>query len=224
MTTFKSTKRIFKQIFNEIINESSISDIDEAAFPAYAHKNILIDYLFWKRIEVAFDYAQRNNNPKKILDFGCGSGVLTYLLANNKHEVTSTDIEFSPLNLVKEKIDFPSEVRFIEGDIISNELNHNYFDIIYALDVLEHVDNIEEYIKLFEKLLTPNGVIIVSGPTENIFYKVGRIFAGKRFTGDYHLTNIAKIKQDFKQFLNVNTLKKLFPPITLFELFTASKH
>ena len=37
--------------------------------------------------------------------------------------------------------------------------------------VLEHVDNISEYIQLFEKLLTPNGVIIVSGPTENIFYK-----------------------------------------------------
>lgn len=224
MVTFISTKKTFKKLFNDILNESNNKDIDEAAFPAYAHKNILIDYLFWKRIEVAFNYAQKNNNPKKILDFGCGSGVLTYLLANNKHEVTSTDIEFSPLNLIREKINFPSGVRFIEGDIISSNLNQNYFDIIYALDVLEHVDNIEEYIQLFEKLLTPNGVIIVSGPTENIFYKAGRIFAGKRFTGDYHLTNITKIKNDFKQFLNVKTLKKLFPPVTLFELFTASKN
>lgn len=224
MTTFKSTKKVFKQVFSAILNESNSKDIDEAAFPAYAHKNILIDYLFWKRIEVAFNYAQVTPKPKKILDFGCGSGVLTYLLANNNHEVTSTDIEFSPLELVKEKINFPSKIQFIEGDILSNNLRHNYFDIIYALDVLEHVDNISEYIRLFEKLLTPNGVIIVSGPTENIFYKIGRVVAGERFTGDYHLTNIIEIKKDFKQFLNVKTLKKLFPPLTLFELFVARKN
>ena len=224
METFKLTKQKFKKTFTEIINETNNEDIDEAALPAYAHKNVFIDYLFWKRIEIANTYANKGAKCKRILDFGCGSGVLSYLLAKNGHQVTSTDIEFSPLNLVKEKINFPNNISFIEDDIISNKLENNSFDIIFALDVLEHIENLSEYIQLFEELLKPNGVIIVSGPSENIFYRIGRKFAGKRFTGDYHVTDISKIKKEFKQFLTVNTLKKLIPPVILFELFIANKN
>ena len=55
------------------------------------------------------------------------------------------------------------------------------FDIIYALDVLEHINDLEPYVTLFSKLLVPGGTVIISGPTENIFYKIGRKIAGKRF-------------------------------------------
>ncbi len=224
MNTFNSIKKKFKIIFNEIIQqEPSNYEIDEAALPAYAHKNILIDYLFWKRIEVAYKYAQKNKKTKNVLDFGCGSGVLSYLLAKNKYNVTSCDIEFSPLNLVKTKLNFPENITFIEGDIINHKIPENSFDIIFALDVLEHIDNLTDYIKLFKKLLTPDGIIIISGPTENIFYKIGRKLAGKRFTGDYHVTNISKIKQDFSPYLKVKTIKKLLFPIILFEIFIAKK-
>lgn len=224
METFKTTKKKFKLAFNKIIHESNNETIDEAALPAYAHKNVLIDYLFWKRVQIAFNYAQQHDGSKNILDFGCGSGVLSYLLAKQGHEVTSTDIEFSPLHLVKEKIEFPSNISFIESDIISGELKNKTFDIIYALDVLEHIENLDEYILMFKSLLAPNGVIIVSGPTENIFYKIGRNIAGEKFTGDYHVSDISKIKDNFKQFLKVKTLKKLYPPVKLFELFIAQKH
>ena len=95
----KLTKQKFKKTFTEIINETYNEDIDEAALPAYAHKNVFIDHLFWKRIEIANTYANKGAERKRILDFGCGSGVLSYLLAKNGHQVTSSDIEFSPLNL-----------------------------------------------------------------------------------------------------------------------------
>ncbi|MGB0896770.1 MAG: class I SAM-dependent methyltransferase [Flavobacteriaceae bacterium] len=224
MHTFKQTKHRFKDAFNTIITESDSDLIDEAALPAYAHKNILIDFLFWKRIQLAYQYAQKNSTPKNILDFGCGSGVLSHLLAQEGHSVTACDIEFSPLKLVQDKIEFPSNITFIEGDIISGTLKHQQFDIIYALDVLEHIDNLDDYIHLFSDLLSPEGVIIVSGPTENIFYKIGRQFAGNKFTGDYHVSNISHIKTAFQKFLNVSTLKTLYPPVKLFELFIAQKH
>jgi 2-polyprenyl-3-methyl-5-hydroxy-6-metoxy-1,4-benzoquinol methylase len=221
METFKTTKKKFKTIFNEITDKTNNCEIDEAALPAYAHKNMLIDYLFWERIKVAFEYVKKNINKKKVLDFGCGSGVLSYLLAKNGYEVTSSDIEFSPLKLVKEKIDFPPNISFIEGDIITKDLPDNSFDIICAMDVLEHIDNLSDYIKLFKRLLTPDGIIIVSGPTENILYKIGRKLAGDRFTGDYHVKNISEIKQEFNPFLNVKTIKKIIFPVVLFEIFTA---
>jgi 2-polyprenyl-3-methyl-5-hydroxy-6-metoxy-1,4-benzoquinol methylase len=223
METFQSTKKKFKKTFAEILSTTNNYEIDEAALPAYAHKNPIIDYLFWSRLRVAFEFAQKQTVSKKALDFGCGSGCFSYLLANNGYQVTATDLDFSPLNLVKEKLDFPSNIEFIQGDIIDKDLPDNSFDVIFALDVLEHIENLGDYVQLFKKLLTPEGVIIISGPTENILYQIGRKFAGDRFTGDYHVTNISKIKGVFRPQLNVKTIKKLIFPFVLFELFAASK-
>ena len=223
MGIFNSSKEKFKSVFKQILKEGDNYAIGEAALPAYSHKNPIIDWLFWKRIKVAFNYSVKKNNTKNVLDFGCGSGILSYMLAQNGLSVTACDIEFGPLKLVQDKITFPANVDFIEGDILSKNLAENSFDIIFAMDVLEHIDDLEPYIELFESLLKPDGVVVVSGPTENVFYKLGRKFAGNRFTGDYHVTNISKIKNAFNKRMKVKSLKKLFFPIILFEIFSSQK-
>lgn len=223
MKSFKDVKKKFKNTFHNILKTTQNYELDEAAFPAYAHKNILIDHLFWKRVQVAFNYSQKNSGTKKALDFGCGSGVLSYLLAKNGYNVTGVDIEFRPLELIREKVNFPSNIEFIKGDILALNLPQKSYDVIFALDVLEHIENLQDYIDCFKGLLAEDGVIIISGPTENILYKIGRKIAGQRFTGDYHVTNISKIKNEFKQKLEVKTIKKLVFPLVLFELFEARK-
>ncbi len=223
MNMFNTSKRKFKTVFKQILKEGDNYEIGEAALPAYSHKNPLIDWLFWKRVRIAYDYALHKRSGDKILDFGCGSGILSYMLAKEGYDVTACDIEFGPLQLVRDKINFPSNIDFIEGDILTKNLKDNTFDIIFALDVLEHIDDLEPLHKLFNRLLTPNGVVLVSGPTENVFYKIGRKMAGNRFTGDYHVTNIFKIKKSLKQYMKVTTIKKLLFPIVLFEVFIAQK-
>jgi 2-polyprenyl-3-methyl-5-hydroxy-6-metoxy-1,4-benzoquinol methylase len=221
MEIFKAAKKEFKSTFIDILKETNNPETDEAALPAYSHKNPFIDYLFWKRLHVACAFANKKKEARRVLDFGCGSGFLSYVLAKNGCEVYSADIEFSPLRLVQERIDFPAGIQFIEGDILGKNLPENHFDLIFAMDVLEHIENTTEYIALFKKLLAPGGIIVVSGPTENWLYKIGRKLAGDRFTGDYHEKNIQTIKQEFKSHLRVRTIKRLIVPFVLFEIFVA---
>lgn len=220
MDTFNNSKKEFKSIFKNIIEEDDSYEIGEAALPAYSHKNPFIDWLFWKRIKIAFQISKAKHQ-QRILDFGCGSGVLSYMLAQDSHLITSCDIEFGPLNKVKQSIDFPTNINFVEGDILNMNFKEASFDIIYALDVLEHINDLEPYVTLFSKLLVPGGTVIISGPTENIFYKIGRKIAGKRFSGDYHVTNISAIKTVFSRQMNVKTIKKIQFPVFLFEIFGA---
>jgi 2-polyprenyl-3-methyl-5-hydroxy-6-metoxy-1,4-benzoquinol methylase len=221
---FSTSKRRFKSAFKKVVAAYDSYEIGEAALPPYSHKNPLIDWLFWARIKIAYKYANLNGRVKnKILDFGCGSGVLSYMLAKNNHEITGCDIEFTPLNLLKNTIRFPLNIDFVEGDILDKKLINNSFDIIYAMDVLEHIDDLEPYIKLFYKLPAPKGLIVVSGPTENFLYKIGRKIAGNRFTGDYHVTNISKIKKSFASCMEVTSIKKLLFPFVFFEIFIAKK-
>jgi 2-polyprenyl-3-methyl-5-hydroxy-6-metoxy-1,4-benzoquinol methylase len=99
------------------------------------------------------------------------------------------------------------------------------FDVIVALDVLEHIslDVLPIYLEKFDLILKPNGYFIVSGPTENKLYKLGRKIAGNDFTGHYHETNISEIKAVFKNTFQVNTICKLIWPFFLFEIFYAKK-
>lgn len=221
----KQTKKLFKETITKVLNKNGTDEVlSEAALPAYAHKNPLIDFIFWKRIEIAIQKVQSTNNKQNILDFGCGTGVLSYQLSNLNHAVTAIDLDLSPKQAISEIIDFPKNINFIQGDIFDQKFDQK-FDIILALDVLEHIplNLLPKYLNLFSELLTPNGRLIISGPTENILYKIGRFVAGADFTGSYHETNISLIKIECKKIFSIKKVRKLYFPLVLFEVFEAWK-
>jgi 2-polyprenyl-3-methyl-5-hydroxy-6-metoxy-1,4-benzoquinol methylase len=220
LESFSKVKQRFKSAIQSILSDHASYEIDEAALPAYAHRNPFIDYIFWRRVQIAYDYAI-SNRVNSVLDFGCGTGLLSYALASAGKEVVAIDLNFAPLTLVKERVTFPDSIRFIEGDLLNQDLGTRKFDLIIALDVLEHITNLGPYIEKFASLLTPSGAILVSGPTENLLYKVGRKFAGTRFTGDYHVSNIKTIRDDFSRYMATETIATLIWPLTLFEIFVA---
>jgi len=221
---FNKTKKRFKKVFNEILetNNQDIS-LSESALPAYAHRNPFIDFLFWQRIRLCFDFIQKfvKIYNVKILDFGCGTGILSYLLAHYGYKVIAADIDLKTLCLIKEKIPFPDNIEFFEGDILNKNLDYYSFDIIAALDCLEHIENFKQYLLYFKKLLKPGGIIIVSGPTENWLYKFCRKIAGPTFTGEYHVNNIYKIKAVILSYFKILAVKRLFFPFLFFEIYIA---
>ena len=224
----KNTKKIFKNTITEILNNQGTDEVlSEAALPAYAHKNPIIDYIFWQRISLAVEFIDKNvNSNAAILDFGCGTGVLSFELAKKGFNLTSIDLDLSPLNLLQSKIKYPSNITFIEHDFLTMNFESQKFKAIVALDVLEHIplEILPEYLKKFDELLQPNGFIIVSGPTENWLYRIGRKIAGNDFTGHYHETDINKIKNVFNLNFQVKLISKLIWPFTLFEIFYAKKN
>jgi 2-polyprenyl-3-methyl-5-hydroxy-6-metoxy-1,4-benzoquinol methylase len=157
------------------------------------------------------------------VDFGCGSGVMSHLLAQMGHEVIAVDLDFAPLERVRRHVDFPPSITFHNKDLAELQLPAESVDAIVALDVLEHIHDFESYLALFLRILKPGGRIIVSGPTENWLYKLGRKLAGKQFSGDYHETNIAAIRAAFARQLNVKMHARLIWPFTLFEIFSVQK-
>lgn len=223
---FQKTKSMFKSAIQKILAVENNLLLDEAALPAYAHKNPLIDYLFWKRLAVVHHFIQqRYSSEIRVLDFGCGTGVMSYLLSK-EHQVWANDIEFSPLRAIQKEIPFPDHVQFLEGDLLQMS-DLSKFDMILALDVLEHMDEsaIEQYYHQFMQLLQPSGVLLISGPTENKLYQLGRQLAGKRFTGAYHTNDINQIMQQLNTFVEVEVevLADLIWPVSLFKIIKIEK-
>lgn len=222
---FNAYKSRYRAAIRQVLAESEKGRLDEAGFPAYSHPNPIINWLFWQRIRTAMRHIERSAPYEAILDFGCGSGVMLPFLAGRGRQVTAIDVDLLPLERVKQHIPLAANVLVLDANQtpISN-LAPKSFDLINALDVLEHVDDLPQTLAQLMTLLKPGGQLVVSGPTENILYQIGRKLAGPEYSGAYHERGIAEIKRELNHLARIEPIATLYHPIPLFEVFTAYKN
>jgi 2-polyprenyl-3-methyl-5-hydroxy-6-metoxy-1,4-benzoquinol methylase len=130
------------------------------------------------------------------------------------------DIDLVPLEHVKKHIPLAGNIQVLDASqVLISELSSGSFDLINALDVLEHVDDLSRTLSELLALLKPGGRLVVSGPTENILYQIGRKLAGPEFSGDYHERGTPEIKRELARRARVQQIATLYWPVPLFEIF-----
>jgi 2-polyprenyl-3-methyl-5-hydroxy-6-metoxy-1,4-benzoquinol methylase len=207
----------YNNAFKEILDKSPENFYDDSALPSYTHGSRLMSWLFWKRIDETFIMAG-SLDRKSVLDFGCGGGVTFKYLNKHNCKITGCDNQ-------SDELAYEICKQFgIKADIFEDlfEIQHREFDYIFALDVLEHIEEIDPVIDKLLLLSHERTRIIISGPTENLPYRAGRWLAG--FSGHYHVKNIYEVEKKFRERKIRNTaLKKLYPPCTLFRISSWSR-
>jgi 2-polyprenyl-3-methyl-5-hydroxy-6-metoxy-1,4-benzoquinol methylase len=208
-----SYKKQYEEYFRLLLKETDHKAYyDDGALPSYSHRNSLIRWIFWKRIILALSLEDDFSN-KAVLDFGCGCGVIFKYLSEYNCDITGCDNRYANLtHELSEKLNIRAVVY---KDLA--EIQNKKFDYIFALDVLEHIEDIAPIIDKFHELSHNKTIIILSGPTENYLYKIGRWIAG--FSGDYHKSNIYAIENEFKKKgYKMKSMIRLFPVFTLFRI------
>jgi len=191
------------------VQSNLYSDLSESCIPSYCHPNLMASFVSWTRLFKARNLFQKYSAGSIILDFGAGSGELGRLLPTcDEYAFLEKNVELA--NLIKSSI--PSSHH---DHLLS--LNKEKYDAIFCLDSLEHNSNFSELIDQLLTSLKPNGILIVSGPTENLLYKLGRRIAG--FTGDYHQTNIFTIENYLRT--RLKSIQRCYVPFRL-PLFSIS--
>ena len=219
---FQNYKARYRSAIRDVLHESERGRLDEAGFPAYSHPNPLINWLFWQRLRTAMNYIELHAPYEKVLDFGCGSGVMLSFLARQSRHVTAMDIDLVPLDRVKKYIPLAESIQVLDANHVAiSQMTAKSFDLINALDVLEHVDDLRGTLSDLLALLKPGGRLVVSGPTENILYQIGRKLAGPEYSGEYHERGIAEIKRELNRLARVEQIATLYWPVPLFEVFVA---
>jgi 2-polyprenyl-3-methyl-5-hydroxy-6-metoxy-1,4-benzoquinol methylase len=219
---FSTYRSEFRAVIREVLSESEQGRMDEAAFPAYSHPNPLINWLFWQRLRVVMEYIDRHAPYSHALDFGCGSGVMLPFLGGISQRVTAMDVDLLPFERVSRYQSFPANLEVIDvRQQPLQELPRASFDLIVALDVLEHVGDLPATLADLQALLMPSGQIVVSGPTENFLYKLGRALAGPEYSGDYHERGISTVRSLLAERMQVIPVAVLYPAFPLFDIFAA---
>ena len=91
-----------------------------------------------------------------VLDIGCGGGLLTNPLALDGHQVVGIDLSESSLEWAK-KTDTTRSVSYLKADAKQIPLQDGSFDVVCAMDLLEHVTDPNLVIKEASRLLKPHG-------------------------------------------------------------------
>ena len=99
----------------------------------------------------------------RILDVGCGGGLLSEALARQGATVVGVDasegnIEAARLHAASTGV----EVDYRLGESSSMVLPHEKFDVVLALEVIEHVSNVAEFIRNAAQSLAPGGLLFIS--------------------------------------------------------------
>jgi SAM-dependent methyltransferase len=218
--SFVAYRREATALAMELLRQGQPGEFDEQALPAYSHPNLLMRWLFWQRLRKVTRHLHRTlPSGARVLDFGCGVGMLLPLLAAQGHRLTGVDLD------VRHTAQFLEHFGVTGATVLHADqlgtLTKEKFDAITALDVLEHVDDLEATVGQLARLIRPGGKLIVCGPTENVLYRIGRKLAG--FSGHYHVRNIAAIHDVIRLRYPTSSIATLYPGLPLFRLFEATR-
>ncbi len=93
----------------------------------------------------------------RILDFACGAGVLSCVLASRGAKVTGVDLSPVSIEVACELASRAQvDVRFLAGDLVELELAPESFDAVIGIYALHHVD-ISAYVPALAASLTRDG-------------------------------------------------------------------
>ena len=103
-------------------------------------------------------------NPRT-LDLGCGDGRFTGFLG----EFADTDgIELSE-EAVKTANSKHPHVSYFQGDATGYDFEPNSYDVVISQEVIEHIENQDDYINVCHKVLKDGGYLIMTTPNKKVF-------------------------------------------------------
>jgi 2-polyprenyl-3-methyl-5-hydroxy-6-metoxy-1,4-benzoquinol methylase len=106
----------------------------------------------------------KDRDNLKILEIGCSYGYLSYALKKRNFDIKAIDIASTPIKFAKENFgDFFYNTELKEYLKVYNEK----FDLIIATEVIEHLENPNEFLRDCKKLLNQAGKILLTTPNKD---------------------------------------------------------
>lgn len=137
-----------------LINNAFYDDLGRDWYEAHDHPVALLRAENALRTPWVIDSISHKKG--KVLDIGCGAGLLTNALAKEGYNVTGIDLSESSLEMAQ-AFDSTKSVEYLYANAYSLPFQDNAYDAVCAMDVLEHVQHPEKLLQEASRVLRPGG-------------------------------------------------------------------
>jgi 2-polyprenyl-3-methyl-5-hydroxy-6-metoxy-1,4-benzoquinol methylase len=103
-----------------------------------------------------------NGKKLNVLDVGCGNGNISRFIGSKGHNVLGIDISDATISKAISLTNMPN-VKF-RNVAVESIVAEETFDVIICSEVIEHLDTPSTVVNALKKLLSKNGVLIVTVP------------------------------------------------------------
>ncbi|MGB0894959.1 MAG: bifunctional 2-polyprenyl-6-hydroxyphenol methylase/3-demethylubiquinol 3-O-methyltransferase UbiG [Parashewanella sp.] len=119
------------------------------------------------------NYIDEKSNglfAKKVLDVGCGGGILSESMAKLGAKVTGLDMGAEPLEVARlHALESQSQVDYLQTTAEEHRNNHlEHYDVITCMEMLEHVPEPASVVQACCDMVKPNGHVFFSTINRNI--------------------------------------------------------
>lgn len=143
-----------------------VSQPPDYYFEAYFKRRYLAHYVHQNRIDKVISLVTTGSH---VLDAGCGSGIVPYLLATRKDcTVVGIDIRSECVEFASKRV---TGFEFYQGDIRDFSLDGK-FDVVLCTEVLEHFVSADQIKGLnnLDSHLKSDGLLILTFPSKFYFF------------------------------------------------------
>ena len=143
-------------------------------------------------------------DAKKVLDIGCGNGILAEIIKNNnKAEVWGIELMEEEAVEAKKKLD---KVFIGPCEDFIKDLPDGYFDVIYFNDVLEHLVDPYSVLEKMKLKLSEKGIIISSIPNVRFYRTFSKVVFGK----DWKYDDFGIMDKTHLRFFTGKSIKRMY--------------
>ncbi len=162
-----NSKELYDQIHTQIVSDKE----------SYLHKPTLPQEIL--------DYLEREIPlGSKILEVGTGGGHLAHYLQTKGYDVLATDASQIALDVAR--LNYPDlKLRLVDAEDML--LEDDSFDVVIAIELLEHLPRLREHIREVGRVLKTDGTYIIKTPNkwlDTLFYRFYRIRARRKNIGE----------------------------------------
>lgn len=174
------------------------------------------DLMKVERARMAADAVRKTvplSNNMNALEYGCGTGLLSFALQEDLGQITLADTSQGMLDVLSEKIAASgvTNMRSVWLDLSIDPLPAEKYHITYSLMALHHIHDAKGILKKFYDVLEPNGYLLIADldKEEGSFHTDGTTDVHKGF-GRRELQNwVEEIGFGNVQFSTVYEIKKV---------------
>lgn len=140
-----------------------------------------------------------------ILDIGCGGGLISVPIHKLGYNITGLDASGSNIEAATEHaLKNNYNIKFINQTAEEHLSHGKKYDVVLCLEVIEHVANVEYFVKTLSELLKKGGVLIVSTINKTI-----KSYMQAIIMAEYILRWVPKNTHEYSKFLKPSSLVRV---------------